>query len=91
MYLAGIFAFFSAGAEESLMEFEFVTQSGPAQFGLARDVVHHWHIDFFENVLVATASAETVLAPSGHPAASAGKLLIPRWQTGGSNVRTKRQ
>ena len=89
IYLASIFAFFTSGAHESGMQFEFVSETSAAQFVLAVKVADNGHVHFLQNVLVLAAVTERVLAPSGDPAALTNELLEPRRQASRAEVRAK--
>ena len=44
---------------------------------------------YLEDILVFTNSTERVFAPAGNPTTRAGEVLIFRWQTGRTNMRTE--
>ena len=51
-YLAGIFAFFTSGTNEALMQIEFIAQSSAAQLVFAVIVAHNRNINFLKKVFL---------------------------------------
>lgn len=72
--LARILTFLSAGTNETRVQVVAISKTSLTELVLALVVVHDWHIDFLEDVLVLAVIAEGILTPTGCPAALSGEI-----------------
>lgn len=66
--LARVLALLAARADESRVEIETRTESGPSHLVLAHLVAHHGYVDLLQDVLVLSEISKSILSPSGRPA-----------------------
>ena len=84
--LARVFALFTAGADESVVQLESGSEFGALQHALAQGMAQDGDFDLLERVLV-VALEKSVFTPTGDEASTAGEVVAAVGQADGADVR----